>query len=214
MRTNISIGAARLIALSFTLCTAFGASAQEPAETAIPVTLSEPTADAEEIAEPRRLRKALRERGLSVGFGEKLPFSRFNGRSDVHQFQAIPYWGRFRNETQEFLWEVPLTYFTEPEKAFGAGVNLIFRQHLTGNRRFSPFVEIGPGLMLTNLNTGEISGSFQFTLQTGVGFRAALSDHSDLLLSARWYHVSNGGISEPNTGLNQSLFSVGYSRLF
>ena len=167
-----------------------------------------------EIRSPYKFRKGLRERDFSIGFGSDITTKRFGKRTEVDMIQALPRWGRFRNATQEFLWEVPLTVFTKPGTSVAGGVNLMFRQHLLSNRRFSPFVEIGPGLTLTSLKTRELGGAFQFSAQGGAGIRAALSERSDMVVGARWYHLSNAGLRSPNTGLNNYLITVGYSRLY
>jgi opacity protein-like surface antigen len=161
-----------------------------------------------------RLHKALRERGLALGYGQKLPFNRFDDHTDTTMVQVIPFKGRFRNATQEFIWEAPFVVFTRPDTDYLVGLTLMFRQHLTSNRRFAPYLEFGVGANLTNLNIREIGGRFQFSLQGGAGIRAALNRRTDLTVGARWYHLSNGGITRPNTGLNDYLITVGASRLF
>lgn len=189
-------------------------SANRLAQAEIPLSASFETASPAE--DPYRLRRALRERDISIGYGRQIPVSRFDGRTDVALFQVIPRWGRFRDERQEFLWEVPLTLATDPKTAYAAGLTLMYRYHFSSNRRFAPFVEIGPGFVLTNLNDKieEIGGHFQFSAQAGIGVRTALSESSDLVLSARWLHLSNAGTRSPNTGLNNYLVTAGYSRLF
>lgn len=159
-----------------------------------------------------KLHKGLREHGVSVGYGARFPW--LDGRTYDQMFQVIPTWGRFRNSTQEFLWEVPLTVFTEPETAFLAGLNLTFRQHLTSNRKLAPYVEFGTGINLTDLNIRELNGAFQFTLQGGAGIRASIGETKDLTLSARWYHLSNADTQLPNIGLNNYLILLGYTQLY
>jgi hypothetical protein len=179
----------------------------------VTATIGEPVR-AEE-AKPGRFRKALRERDLSVGFGKRFPLSRFKDRTNVEIFQLLPRWGRFRNDHQEFLWEVPLTYASNPESAYAAGLTLMFRHHFSSRRSFAPFIEIGSGIVLTNFDKfPEVGGSFQFIPQAGIGFRKSISKSGDLVASARIFHMSNGGLRRPNTGLNNYLITVGYSKLF
>jgi opacity protein-like surface antigen len=176
-------------------------------------TVGEPESKSEQEASPDRLRKALRERGFSLGFGQKMPLERFDYRTDTTMFQFIPSKGRFRNAKQEFIWEAPLVVFTKPHTDFVAGLTLMFRQHLTSNRRLAPYVEFGVGANLTDLDVREIGGRFQFSLQGGVGIRKAIGKNSDLKVGVRWYHLSNAGTDSPNTGLNNYLITVGYSHL-
>jgi hypothetical protein len=170
-------------------------------------------ADATSEESSVRLHRGLRERGVSFGFGQKIPYNRFDVRTDTTMFQVIPSKGRFRNATQEILWEAPLVVFTKPHTDFLAGLNLMFRQHLTSNRNFAPYLELGAGVNLTDLDVREVGGRFQFSLQGGVGVRKAIGKDSDLTVGLRWYHLSNAGLDVPNTGLNNYLVTVGYSHL-
>lgn len=178
-------------------------------------SLSGSTATTDE-ADPYRLHRALRERDFSIGYGRKIPISRFKPRTKVTMYQLLPRWGRFRDDRQEFLWEFPITYVSKPESAYAAGVTLMYRYHFSSNRHFAPFVEAGSGFVFTNLDNKirELNGGFQFSPQAGIGFRSAISPSSDLVFSARWFHLSNAGTRKPNIGLNNYLITAGYSKLF
>lgn len=186
------------------------------AQAATPTPVESPAIDTSEEADPYRLRRALRERDFSVGYGRKIPIERFKSRTKVTMYQLLPRWGRFKDDRQEFLWELPISYFSKPESAYAAGLTLMYRYHFSSNRRFAPFVEAGSGFVFTNLDEKipELNGGFQFSPQAGIGFRSALSPSSDLILSARWFHLSNAGTKKPNVGLNNYMITAGYSRLF
>jgi opacity protein-like surface antigen len=145
-----------------------------------------------------------------------VPIDWFDRRTQSTLVQLLPRWGRFRDERQEFLWEVPVTVALRPGTAYAVGISLMYRYHFSPNRRFAPFAEIGSGVVVTNFNDKikELGGSFQFSPQAGLGVRTALSERSDLVLSARWFHLSNAGLRKPNAGLNDYLITAGYSRLF
>jgi hypothetical protein len=193
--------------------TAVGQADKQSAAQPVTATTGE-SVKADEV-KPGRFRKALRERDFSVGFGKRFPLSRFKERTNVEIFQLLPRWGRFRNSHQEFLWEVPLTYASNPESAYAAGLTLMFRHHFSSNRSFAPFIEIGSGFVFTNFDKfPEVGGGFQFTPQAGFGFRKSISKSGDLVASARIFHMSNGGLRRPNTGLNNYLITLGYSKLF
>jgi hypothetical protein len=162
-----------------------------------------------------RFHKGVRERDLSIGFGAKPNFI-LKDRSDVSLLQFTPRWGRFRDEHQEWLWEVPITYFYQPDDAYAVGVNLMLRQHFGNGSDFVPFVEAGGGFVLTNFNRKipELNGSFQFSPQVGIGVRKKLGRDHDLVVAVRLYHLSNANTKAPNIGLNTYLITVGYSRLF
>ncbi len=189
-------------------------------EIAAPMTVAQndtvSTPEVTEAVDPYRLRRGLRERDFSVGFGKKIQISRFKERTKVTVYQLLPRWGRFKDDRQEFIWELPISYFSKPETAYAAGLTLMYRYHFSSNRRFAPFVEAGSGFVFTNLDDKipELTGGFQFSPQAGIGFRSALSPSSDLILSARWFHLSNAGTRTPNVGLNNYLITAGYSKLF
>jgi Lipid A 3-O-deacylase (PagL). len=174
------------------------------------------TPEATEEVDPYRLRRGLRERDFSVGYGKKIQISRFKERTKVTMYQLLPRWGRFKDDRQEFIWELPITYFSKPETAYAAGLSLMYRYHFSSNRRFAPFVEAGSGFVFTNLDDkiDELTGGFQFSPQAGIGIRSALSPSSDLIVSARWFHLSNAGTRTPNVGLNNYMITAGYSKLF
>ena len=163
-----------------------------------------------------QLRKAVRERGFSLGYGRRFPISSLSERTDVSLFQFTPRWGRMHDKRQEWSWEIPLTYASEPGSAWAAGVSLMYRYHFSSNRRLAPFIEAGSGFVLTNLDNKipELGDHFQFATQAGTGVRAALSRNSDLIYSVRWYHLSNAGIDSPNIGLNNYIVALGYSRVY
>jgi hypothetical protein len=48
-------------------------------------------------------------------------------------------------------------------------------------------------------------------LQAGLGLRVRVGGRESLTLGLRLYHLSNGGLREPNTSLNNALVTVGYS---
>ena len=186
------------------------------AQTVTPAQTDNATPEVTEAADPYRLRRALRERDFSVGYGKKIQVERFKARTKVTMYQLLPRWGRFKDDRQEFLWELPISYFSKPETAYAAGLTLMYRYHFSSNRRFAPFIEAGSGFVFTNLDEKipELNGGFQFSPQAGIGIRSALSRSSDLIISARWFHLSNAGTKKPNVGLNNYLITAGYSRLF
>jgi lipid A 3-O-deacylase len=67
-----------------------------------------------------------------------------------------------------------------------------------------PFVEAGVGVRLLTsprLNSDfTMSTAFQFTPTGGVGVQ--IGDHQQYQVGYRFQHISNGGIKEPNPGIN------------
>jgi hypothetical protein len=62
---------------------------------------------------------------------------------------------------------------------------------------------------LTNPNNLSYSTRFSFNLATGVHLNIALSSQIQLQMAGNYNHISNGGIKEPNKGINYPTASLG-----
>lgn len=175
---------------------------------------AEELGDNRELPPEKYLSEGMKELSISGGFGSKLPFDRFDDRTETQYVAIVPSVGYFVSDRQELLLEAPILYFQEPETAFTAGLDLMYRYHFTRNRKFSPFVELGAGVNYVGLDVRELTDKFQFSVQGGVGVRSKVSDHGDVVVSLRWHHFSNAGTRYPNIGLNDSLLMIGYSQYF
>lgn len=56
-----------------------------------------------------------------------------------------------------------------------------------------------------------VSSQFNFTPQVGVGLRYRIGERSALSLEYRFAHISDGGITERNGGINSHLVLIGFS---
>ncbi|MEM5365545.1 acyloxyacyl hydrolase [Paraburkholderia azotifigens] len=92
------------------------------------------------------------------------------------------------------------------------GVTPVIR-FIKGSGWFRPFVEAGVGVrVLTHprlSSTFTMGSAFQFADMAGVG--AQFGDHQQYQLGYRFQHVSNGGIKEPNPGINFHQIYVQYN---
>lgn len=83
-------------------------------------------------------------------------------------------------------------------------------RYLSGdNQGFRPFVFLGVGpawISDTRLGRRQLSSQFQFSSRAGVGM--ALDQHS---LALEGWHLSNGGIKQPNDGLSSWGVSYRYN---
>jgi len=77
-----------------------------------------------------------------------------------------------------------------------------------------PFVDGGVGLSATNIDSVDLTGTFQFNVQAGAGTHYFLGDRIALTGQYRWLHFSNAGIQEPNHGTNTQMFLAGLSWFF
>ncbi|MCC8404250.1 acyloxyacyl hydrolase [Paraburkholderia sp. MMS20-SJTN17] len=75
-----------------------------------------------------------------------------------------------------------------------------------------PFIEVGAGVRLLTsprISTDVTLGTaFQFADMAGVGLQ--FGDHQRYVAGYRFQHVSNGGIKEPNPGINFSQLYLQY----
>ncbi|MEM5387002.1 acyloxyacyl hydrolase [Paraburkholderia phymatum] len=92
------------------------------------------------------------------------------------------------------------------------GVTPVVR-FIKGSGAFRPFVEAGVGVrVLTSpriSSTFTLGSAFQFADMVGAG--AQFGSHQQYQLGYRFQHVSNGGIKEPNPGINFHQVYVQYN---
>jgi hypothetical protein len=101
-----------------------------------------------------------------------------------------------------------------PDGAYFIGLNGGFRYHFATGTAFAPFLHGSIGLGLTDIETPDSSGKFQFNEQIGFGTRYLLSTRHAFTIEYDYWHISNGGIREPNDGVNAHIFSLGFAWLF
>ena len=101
-----------------------------------------------------------------------------------------------------------------PNGAYFVGLTPLLRYNFATGSRWVPFVNGGCGLSATNIDDGDISGTFQFNIQIGAGTHYFLTDRTALTIQYRWLHFSSAGIQEPNFGTNTQMFLIGASWFF
>jgi hypothetical protein len=101
-----------------------------------------------------------------------------------------------------------------PEAAAFTGLNGGLRYHVRTGTRFDPFVSGSIGVAATDVGPPDLGGTFQFNQQIGAGARYLLSKRHAVTMAYAYWHVSNGGIREPNDGINAHLLSIGFAWLF
>ncbi len=106
---------------------------------------------------------------------------------------------------------VPLFLLSQSERTYGYGASpLYFRWHFA-EPRVRPFIEISGGFLRTDRPVPEGHTRFNYTAQTGLGFRVPVTSGHDLLLGYRFHHVSNAGRVSPNFSLNSHVVYSGLS---
>jgi hypothetical protein len=88
------------------------------------------------------------------------------------------------------------------------------RYNFATGSRWLPFIDAGAGVTATGIGRPDLSGTFEFNLQAGVGVRWFVTDTVALSCEARLLHFSCAGISQPNTGVNAILGMLGFTKFF
>jgi len=130
-------------------------------------------------------------------------------------------WGRilsgptgpgFLNGNPEFVIDVLPVFLTFQESTvYGVSSTLLFRQYFSPDHHIRPFFTIGAGFLLANSPIPPESNSVKFTPQGGFGLAWFRSPGLAYFAAYRYVHVSNGGLSHPNPGINSSSVQFGVS---
>lgn len=78
--------------------------------------------------------------------------------------------------------------------------------------RTVPFVDLGAGILNTNVNSRapELSGHTQFNPQAGLGIQYFFRPQRAFVLEYRYFHISNSNIQLPNLGFNGNMLALGF----
>jgi hypothetical protein len=100
------------------------------------------------------------------------------------------------------------------ESAYAMGVKLALRYHLIGLGPLVPYFEGNAAAAGTTLGLEELHSAFVFVLEAGAGFSYFVAPRVAVNLGYRFQHISNGGTSSPNRGLNSNSGVLGVSYHF
>jgi hypothetical protein len=110
---------------------------------------------------------------------------------------------------------VPLYIITQRiHNAYGAGFNALgLKWNFERRGRFSPYLELGGGVIFTNHNVPTYTNTVNFTPSAALGTHI-LGKKYNLSVEARYLHISSAGLAEPNPGLNTFDVRVGFGRFW
>ena len=110
--------------------------------------------------------------------------------------------------------EAVLFHTRRPAESYNVGA-MPYLRHVFGSRSVvRPYVEGGGGGMWGTLaGTPEQPSDVNFLLMAGAGLSWFFSPHAAVSLGYRFYHISNGGLGDPNSGLNYNYPFIGLSYL-
>lgn len=102
----------------------------------------------------------------------------------------------------------------QPSESYNVGVMPRLR-YVFGNRALvRPYLEGGGGgIWGTLAGTPEQASNVNFLLMAGAGVSWFFSPHMAVSMGYRFYHISNAGLGDPNSGLNYNYPFIGLSYL-
>lgn len=178
--------------------------------------------DESEAADPEPdLPIGTQEVGLSAGY--LLPHRLTRHHTTKQKGPALmPSWGMVLTDPIGETWyrgqvtlgaEVVYIVFLEPVVNHGIGFTPRMKYSFTALNRLRPYLELAAGPFWTDFTTRvpEQSSRFNFIVTTGIGVGWFLTANTALNIGYRFHHISNGGTSMPNWGLNSSLPFAGFS---
>jgi hypothetical protein len=101
-----------------------------------------------------------------------------------------------------------------PHAAYFTSLNAGLRYHFRTGTAVVPFLTGSFGIGITDIDDPDATGKFQFNEQGGVGLRYFLNREQAITVEYGLWHISNGGMREPNDGVNAHVFTVGFGWLF
>ena len=101
-----------------------------------------------------------------------------------------------------------------PSPEWLVGLTPHLRYNFATGTPWIPFCDIGAGVSGTGIGPPDLSGTFEFNLQGGVGVHWFFKDNAAWTVEARYLHMSCAGISKPNTGLNGVTGLMGLTYFF
>jgi len=112
--------------------------------------------------------------------------------------------------------EMVYIQFQEPVLTHGVGFTPKIKYTFVAQDRIRPYAEFAGGPFWTDLagKIPEQHSQFNFILTAGLGISYFLTDQTALNAGCRYVHMSNGGTSHPNVGLNSILPFAGFSFYF
>ena len=97
------------------------------------------------------------------------------------------------------------------ETVYGGGVNpLIMVWNFTKPKNYTPYAELGGGLLFTSADVPAFTSAVNFTPQFAVGVHLFTRKRQSLSLAGRYLHISNAGLGDLNPGINTFQFTLGY----
>jgi hypothetical protein len=104
--------------------------------------------------------------------------------------------------------------FQPANTAYGAGFNpLGLKWNFQRHSRFSPYLELGGGVLFTNHDVPTYVNNVNFTPSAALGTHI-LGAKYNWSLEVRYLHISDAGLTNPNPGINTVQVRLGIGKFF
>lgn len=104
--------------------------------------------------------------------------------------------------------------FQPADTAYGAGFNpLGLKWNFERHGRFSPYLELGGGVLFTNHDVPQYVNTVNFTPSTALGVHI-LGPKYNWNVELRYLHISDAGLTNPNPGINSVQVRLGIGKFF
>jgi hypothetical protein len=156
--------------------------------------------------------------GINFGYG-------FSAEANDMQFASMhPYMGwvvtdplgeSWYRGTFEVLLEGAFSYVFKNQRTYSAGANILARYNfLTRSDVWRPYVQAGFGVAHTNLVMDNFGSNINFVSSAACGLQYFLNKKNAVSFEWRFFHMSNAGLDDDNSGLNMNNFFLGLTCCF
>ena len=163
--------------------------------------------------------KGTKQIGVNIGYGYS-----FNSNRDIRFAPVYPYIGYVFTDpvgkgwyrgTGECILEGDFNYVYKGQKKHATGVTMLGRYNfISCGENWRPYLQVGLGILGTNLTMHNFGSDFNFSEHVGAGIQYFWNPCNAVNFEWRFRHISNAGIDHDNAGLNLNMLLVGYSHTF
>jgi hypothetical protein len=118
------------------------------------------------------------------------------------------FWRYFQFQLEPFV-----SFVSSPENNGEIGCAFFIKYTVPWDFPLKPYVRAGSGVILITQESEEQTSGFNFANQVGCGISYALPE-VNISLEYRIRHISNAGIREPNSGIDDSIYLLGIGGSF
>ena len=117
----------------------------------------------------------------------------------------------FRGDFEIAVEVLPVFLVFQETTTYSFASTLLFRHYFSPDKRMRPFLSFGGGALFSTDPVPPQGTSFNFTPQAGLGVAWFREPGLAYLFEYRYVHISNGGLSLPNPGVNSTGVFLGMS---